>query len=148
QTSAAPCSWPPSLHLSPREERGETPSTPQRAPRGEKIGGTGGDPQHRALWPPFSRERATCGAAATPIGAESLRSLADRPRGLWRRLGTSTGVGNAPDRSAGVVGHQQRSVLGDYKRGRTAPDLGAPLAGHPEAGGKILIIAFGAAVLE
>src|SRR5262245_21157209 len=39
-----------------RSTTGETRSTPQRAPRGEKNGGTGGDPQHRALWPPFSRE--------------------------------------------------------------------------------------------
>jgi hypothetical protein len=42
-----------------RTAAGETPSTPQRAPRGEKNGATSGEPQPRAPWPPFAREGQT-----------------------------------------------------------------------------------------
>src|SRR6516225_1093569 len=73
-----------------------------------------------------------------------------RPRRLRRCCGVlgRTPVGDAPDRPAGVVGDQQRAVLGDGECGRPAPDLGALLAGNTEAGGEILVIAFGSAVLE
>jgi len=37
-------------------------------------------------------------------------------------------VGDAPDRAAGVVGDEQRAVLGDRECGGTAPDFGALLA--------------------
>src|SRR5262249_1463036 len=57
-------------------------------------------------------------------------------------------IRNAPDRAAGVVGGEQRGVLGHRERGRPAPPLGAPDAGGPEAGGKILVASFGAPILE
>src|SRR5437879_3649811 len=57
-------------------------------------------------------------------------------------------VGDAPDRAAGVVGDEQRAVLGDGERRRAAPDLGTLFAGDPKAGCEILVIAFGPAVLE
>src|SRR5215469_6951054 len=58
------------------------------------------------------------------------------------------GVGNTPDRAAGIVSDQQRSILGDRKRGRASPYFCAPLTGDPEAGGEILIEAFRSAIFE
>ena len=58
------------------------------------------------------------------------------------------GVGNAPDRAARVISDQQRSILGDCKRGRASPHFRALLTGYPEAGGEILIEAFWSAVFE
>src|SRR5947209_11406846 len=43
------------------------------------------------------------------------------------------GVRNSPDRSAGVVGDQQRAVLGDRERRGAAPHLGALLARYPRS---------------
>ena len=63
-------------------------------------------------------------------------------------LGERALVGDAPDRAAGVVGDQQRAVLGDGKSGGAAPDLGELFARRPEAGREILVPAFGTAVLE
>src|SRR5260370_17902497 len=71
--------------------------------------------------------------------------------GLFRGCAGSIGgplVGDPPDCAAGVVGDEQRAVLGDRQRGGAAPDLGAMLARNPEAGGEILVIALGPAVLE
>src|SRR5215471_21100364 len=58
------------------------------------------------------------------------------------------GVGNTPDRAAGVIRDQQRAILGDCKRGRASPHFCALLTGYPEAGGEILIEAFRSAVFE
>src|ERR1700731_2474134 len=63
-------------------------------------------------------------------------------------LGRRALVRNAPDRTARVVGDEQRAVLGDGEGGGAAPDLGALVAGSPKAGREILVIAFWAAVLE
>src|SRR5262245_63924127 len=68
---------------------------------------------------------------------------AGRLAGLLR-----SGIGNAPDRAAGVVGDEQRPVLGDGKRRRPAPYLGAAQAGGPEADHEILVAALWATVLE
>src|SRR5215831_13727939 len=92
-----------------------------------------------------------------PSGKCRPRSAASRPRlrirsGFLRRRGGMLGggalVGNAPDRSAGVVGDEQCAVLGDRECRRAAPDLGTLLARGPKAGREILVIAFGPAVLE
>jgi len=75
-----------------------------------------------------------------PTIAESL-GYSTR-RGCLRRCGGVFGralLGDAPDRAAGVVGDEQRAVLGDGERGRTTPDLGALFARRPEAGGEILV---------
>src|SRR5690349_5544810 len=57
-------------------------------------------------------------------------------------------VGDAPDGAAGVVGNEQRAVLGDGERGRSAPHLGAMHARDPEAGGEVLVPALRTAILE
>src|SRR6516164_1486311 len=78
----------------------------------------------------------------------SARPLRSR---LLRRYGGVLGgalVGDAPDRPAGVVGDEQRAVLGNRQRGRATPDFGALLARDPEAGREILVVAFRPAVLE
>ena len=63
-------------------------------------------------------------------------------------MSACAGVGNAPDRAAGIVGNEQRAVLGDGKCGRAAPDLGALSARGPKTGREILVVAFGSAVFE
>src|ERR1041385_2733777 len=67
----------------------------------------------------------------------------------WRRAGgrlrraaaarLCAGVGNAPDRAAGVVADQQRAVLGYGQCRGPAPDFGAVHAGDPEAGDEVLV---------
>src|SRR4030095_405868 len=50
-------------------------------------------------------------------------------------------VAHLPDRAAGVVGDEERPVLGDGERGGPAPYLSAPFARRPQARHDILIIA-------
>src|SRR5207244_3355653 len=58
------------------------------------------------------------------------------------------GVGDPPDRAVGIVGDEEGAILGDGKRRRAAPHLGAVLARGPEAGREIFVIALRPAVLE
>src|SRR5437763_858394 len=99
-------------------------------------------------WPPSSFETPVFamrrqapqdegGAGAVGRG-ESPRGRAGR-RARLARLPLRSGVGNAPDGAAGVVGDEQRAVLHDGERGGPAPHLGAVHAGGPEAGGEILV---------
>src|SRR5438270_3669659 len=71
---------------------------------------------------------------------------------LWRAAAAAgrlrSGVGDAPDRAAGVVGNQQRAILGDGERRRPAPHFGAMQARGPEPGDEVLIEALRLAVLE
>src|SRR6516162_11467637 len=53
-----------------------------------------------------------------------------------------------PDRAAGIVGDEQRTVLGDGERGRTSPDFSALLARYPEAGDEVLVVVLRPSVLE
>src|SRR5437660_217399 len=57
-------------------------------------------------------------------------------------------VGNAPDGTARIIGDQQRSILGDRKRGRTSPHFRTLFTGYPEPGREILIETFRSAILE
>src|SRR5215510_10269539 len=59
-----------------------------------------------------------------------------------------TRVAHLPDRAAGVVGNEERTVLGDGERGGPSPHLGAPFARSPEAGHEILVVACRLPVLE
>src|SRR5262249_37180442 len=61
---------------------------------------------------------------------------------------TLPAVGDPPDRAAGVVGHQEYTILRDRHCRRPASHLGASFARRPEACGKILVIAFRAPILE
>src|SRR5262249_60089465 len=70
---------------------------------------------------------------------------------FWRRCGSSralAGIGDAPDRTAGIVGDEQRTILGDGKRSRASPDFSALLARYPEAGDEVLVVVLRPAVLE
>src|ERR1700674_2974380 len=76
----------------------------------------------------------------------------------WSRAGAACGpprllrlrsrIGDAPDGTAGVVGDQQRAVLGDRQRHGASPDLGATEARQPESGHEILVKSLRAAILE
>src|SRR2546421_12973400 len=82
----------------------------------------------------------------------SIRTLSAFLRaGLFRGCAGGFGgacVGDPPDRPAGIVGDEQRAVLGDRERRGAAPHLGAVLARSPKAGGEILVMPLGLAVLE
>src|SRR5262249_5544228 len=57
-------------------------------------------------------------------------------------------VAHLPGRAGGVVGDEERPVLGDGDRGGPSPHLGAPFARSPEAGHEILVVARRLPVLE
>src|SRR6266705_1328882 len=57
-------------------------------------------------------------------------------------------VAHLPDPSAGVVGDEERTVLGDGERGGPSPHLGALFTRRPEAGHEILVVARRLPVLE
>src|SRR5438094_405854 len=84
-----------------------------------------------------ARAERTLYSASTPAGRAARRVLPLRPL-----------IGNSPDRAAGIVGNEQRAVLGHRERSRPAPHLGAPRTGGPEANGEILIAALRPSVLE
>src|SRR5215211_8776910 len=66
----------------------------------------------------------------------------------FARLLLRSAVGDPPDRAAGIVGHQQRTVLSHRERCRPAPHFGALNARCPEAHQKVLVRALEAAILE
>src|SRR6266705_5465720 len=57
-------------------------------------------------------------------------------------------VAHLPDRATGVVGDEERTVLGDGERGGPSPHLGALFTRRPEAGHEILVVARRLPVLE
>ena len=57
-------------------------------------------------------------------------------------------ISDAPDGAAGIVGNEQRTILGNRKRGRSAPDFRPMHAGDPEANGEILVPSLRTAILE
>src|SRR4029450_8900110 len=71
-----------------------------------------------------------------------------RRGGRGRASGRLARVAHLPDRAAGVVGDEERPVLGDGERGGPAPYLSAPFARRPEPSHGILIIAHRLPVLE
>src|SRR4029453_9975100 len=68
--------------------------------------------------------------------------------GRGRPSGRLARVAPLPDRAAGVVGDEERPVLGDGERGGPAPYLRAPFARRPEASHEIVIIAHRLPVLD
>ena len=71
---------------------------------------------------------AISGRGRTDIGIHPL--IEPRSRGGLdvSRLLPLAVVGNAPDRSAGIITHQQRTIFRNRQRGRAAPHLGSALA--------------------
>src|SRR4029453_733734 len=67
-----------------------------------------------------------------------------RGRASWRLAR----VAHLPDRAAGVVGDEERPVLGNGERGGPAPYLRAPFPRRPQPSHEILIIAPRLPVLE
>src|SRR5690348_12911935 len=85
-----------------------------------------------------------CSLALGPKGFRPRRAL-QRPRSLIGSSDTQlavlghlacaldTGIGHAPNSPSGVVGNEERAVLGHCKGCGAAPNLCAALSGSPEA---------------
>ena len=70
-----------------------------------------------------------------------LRTILAIPVFLHRSGGILflAGIGDAPDRAAGIIGDEQGTILAHGERSRAAPHLSALLARYPEAGDEVLV---------
>src|SRR6516225_9764373 len=91
--------------------------------------------------------------ATSEINGRTSMSLSSPLRGpcrrfLIRRPLLRSCIGHAPNRSASVIGNQQRSVFHYCQRSGASPHLGTMLTRHPEARHEIFVTSLRLTVLE